>query len=85
MFGSSICLDSDKMVFAPIKLPVVFPTAFSLCFLSSERRLLLLERCLLLLLSFSVYSLCTEWSGGAETWTQEQKLNVASERINTLV
>lgn len=46
--------------------------------------MLLLERCLPLLLSFSVYSLCAEWTGGAEaeTWTEEQKLNVASERIN---
>lgn len=61
-----------------------FPWSFSLCLLNSERRLLLLECCLPLLLSFPVYSLCTEWTGGAETetWTEEQKLNVASERIN---
>lgn len=83
-FVSGVCLDSEKNRFTPTKLPVISPAAFSPCLLIWERRLLLLERCLPLLLSFPVYSLCTEWTGGAETetWTEEQKLNVASERIN---
>lgn len=82
-FGSSVCLDSDKTGFTPTKLPFIFPAASSLCLLNWGRRLLLLEHCLPRCWVF-LFTVSAEWTGGAETetWTEEQKLNVASERIN---
>lgn len=66
-FGSHVCLDSDKMGFTPTKLPVIFLAAFSLYLLNLGRSAAPREHCLPLLLSFPVYSLRTEWTGGAET------------------
>lgn len=66
----------QKMGFTPNKLPVIFPVPFE-----PGKEIVALGVLPSPAAEFS-HLLYTEWTGGAETWTEEQKLNVASERTN---
>lgn len=74
------CLHSDKMGFTPTNHPVIFPAAFSPCLLGSGRRFLLLEHCFPHCWVFLLPS--QHRVDRAEAWAEEQRLNVASERVN---